>query len=329
MEGVRSVPTAIDLLNLLDAVYDVEQSRSRWFTGVLEAFLTTFGPGAGVGGVLYDISASDRIAVELMKGVHIPPGWREAGLDIHADTRFIPAIVANYRSTLCASLADLLAAASQDMHTEYYSRHGIRGQIMVNGADCSGKGGVIFLFSSSPITLSDAQRDLFSRLATHIATAYRLQRGRPHDPEAILTPGGHVEHAEPAARAAATRQHLGLAVRQREQIRSAQTDARRVIRGLKGLVDGTWTLVDQYERGGKRYVLARENAPKPREPARLSERERQVAALAALGRTNKLIAYELGLAQPTVRVLMARACAKLGVKTRMELIATERGRRRS
>jgi DNA-binding NarL/FixJ family response regulator len=38
-------------------------------------------------------------------------------------------------------------------------------------------------------------------------------------------------------------------------------------------------------------------------------REQQVVALATLGRTNKFIAYELGLAHSTVRVLMARACA--------------------
>jgi DNA-binding NarL/FixJ family response regulator len=52
----------------------------------------------------------------------------------------------------------------------------------------------------------------------------------------------------------------------------------------------------------------------------LTQTLRFPSSLAALGRSNKLIAYELGLAQPTVRILMARAARKLGVRSRAELI---------
>lgn len=48
----------------------------------------------------------------------------------------------------------------------------------------------------------------------------------------------------------------------------------------------------------------------------MSPREEQVLAHAALGHSNKLIAYELGLAHSTVRVLLARASAKLGARGR-------------
>jgi DNA-binding CsgD family transcriptional regulator len=121
------------------------------------------------------------------------------------------------------------------------------------------------------------------------------------------------------------RRDLTIAVLQRERVRDiAAKDAQRVVRSLKGLVDARWTLVDHYETDGKRYVLARENAPKPLGPARLSLREQQVVALAALGRTNKLIAYELGLAYSTVRVLIARACLKVGATNPSELVARQR-----
>jgi DNA-binding NarL/FixJ family response regulator len=43
--------------------------------------------------------------------------------------------------------------------------------------------------------------------------------------------------------------------------------------------------------------------------------------LQALGRSNKLIAYELGLAHSTVRVLVARAAEKCGARARAELMA--------
>jgi DNA-binding NarL/FixJ family response regulator len=51
----------------------------------------------------------------------------------------------------------------------------------------------------------------------------------------------------------------------------------------------------------------------------LTARERQVAALAALGHANKVIAFELGIAQSTVAVLLSRAAHKLGAPTRAEL----------
>jgi DNA-binding CsgD family transcriptional regulator len=68
-------------------------------------------------------------------------------------------------------------------------------------------------------------------------------------------------------------------------------------------------------------VLARENASHVASPADLSARERQVLASAALGRSNKEIAYELGIAHSTVRVLLCRAAQKLRAGTREELIS--------
>jgi DNA-binding NarL/FixJ family response regulator len=43
---------------------------------------------------------------------------------------------------------------------------------------------------------------------------------------------------------------------------------------------------------------------------------------AHLGHSNKVIAYELGLAASTVRVLVHRAARKLGANTREEAIAS-------
>jgi DNA-binding CsgD family transcriptional regulator len=54
---------------------------------------------------------------------------------------------------------------------------------------------------------------------------------------------------------------------------------------------------------------------------RLTDRERQVVVHAALGLTNKEIAYTLGISDATVRVLVTRAAARLGVRTRKQLLA--------
>ena len=52
----------------------------------------------------------------------------------------------------------------------------------------------------------------------------------------------------------------------------------------------------------------------------LSRREREAVSRAALGETNKVIAFELGVSASTVGVLLHRAARKLGVRTRAELV---------
>lgn len=78
-----------------------------------------------------------------------------------------------------------------------------------------------------------------------------------------------------------------------------------------------WTLVAEFAEGDSRYVLLRLSNPIDG----LTAREREILARAAIGETNKVIAYELGLSDSTVRVHVARACAKLGVETRTEAVA--------
>jgi DNA-binding CsgD family transcriptional regulator len=86
-------------------------------------------------------------------------------------------------------------------------------------------------------------------------------------------------------------------------------------------VDGTWSLVDHVESDGRRWVLARRNAPGARDPKALSPRERDVLALAALGHSNKYVGYLLGLAPSTVAGHLAAAQRKLRLRSRSELIA--------
>src|SRR5262245_50071448 len=85
-----------------------------------------------------------------------------------------------------------------------------------------------------------------------------------------------------------------------------------------------WTIVAEFSEGAQRYVLLRLGDPTDMH----TKRERQVLARAALGQTNKVIAYDLGLSDSTVRVHVARACAKLGVETRGEAIEAMRARAR-
>jgi DNA-binding CsgD family transcriptional regulator len=89
----------------------------------------------------------------------------------------------------------------------------------------------------------------------------------------------------------------------------------------RGLVAGRWSVVDQFDHDGKRFVVAVPNEPRPRFTGReLTAREAQVTALAARGHSNKLIAYELGLSVSTVGAYLASAARKLGAPTRASLV---------
>jgi DNA-binding CsgD family transcriptional regulator len=90
----------------------------------------------------------------------------------------------------------------------------------------------------------------------------------------------------------------------------------------RGLVNGRWSVIDHFDAGGRRFVIARRGQAPPgaAQLARLSVRERAACAGAALGRANKVIAAELGIAVSTVGMLLLRAGRKLGCTSREELI---------
>jgi DNA-binding CsgD family transcriptional regulator len=85
--------------------------------------------------------------------------------------------------------------------------------------------------------------------------------------------------------------------------------------------EAVWTVVDSYQADGVQYVVVRRDEPPPSAPRALSRRESQALALAVLGHSNKVIAYEMGASASTVGVLLYRAARKLGSRTRSELLA--------
>jgi len=71
-------------------------------------------------------------------------------------------------------------------------------------------------------------------------------------------------------------------------------------------------------------LLARRNDPDAPTIESLSNRERQVVAFAAMGHTNKLIGYELGVSTSAVGMHLKRAAKKLRVESRVALMASYR-----
>jgi DNA-binding NarL/FixJ family response regulator len=87
----------------------------------------------------------------------------------------------------------------------------------------------------------------------------------------------------------------------------------------RGIASGRWSIAETFVENGRRYLLVRRN-PTAREARHaLTSREREVAERVCLGLSNKEIAYELGIAVPTVSGRLARALRRLGLRSRVEL----------
>lgn len=261
MLGVREQGTFMDLL---DAIYDVEQPRSSWLRGVLRAFAPFWERGSGLGLVQYDVS-EERPRIWGIDGVNITANNVAVGTDTYAQARFAKAIRDCHRHQVCSTMREHMPDPEiYRAVRERYEEIGVVDQLLLN-ANASDQGCALYVFSDRTLRLGVAERKLAYKLAQHWAVAYRLHT--------------RLEHT----------------ILERAPVRVGPI-AQQPVRGRK---------------------KAGADA--------LSLREREVLALARLGHANKAIAFQLGIAHSSVRVLLARAALKLGARTRAELL--ERMRR--
>lgn len=167
-------------------------------------------------------------------------------------------------------------------------------------------------------------RQLWTRFAAHVGAALRLRQSAlaagADSAVAVLSPRGRLEDGNPDAVAA--RDELARAAKDMDRARGKlrRVDPDEASSLWRALVRGEWSLVEWFDHDGKRFILAQANSVPVVGRKALTKREREVVACAAMGHSNKLIAYDLGLSTGTVAVLLTRAARKLGVSGRLELI---------
>ena len=81
-----------------------------------------------------------------------------------------------------------------------------------------------------------------------------------------------------------------------------------------------WKVVDPFVPSDDASMAVREPGGGGGGLELLTERELEVVAALATGRSTKEVAFALGIADATVRVLVARARTKLGAPSRKELL---------
>jgi DNA-binding CsgD family transcriptional regulator len=86
------------------------------------------------------------------------------------------------------------------------------------------------------------------------------------------------------------------------------------------LVEGRRWLVDSFQKGGRRYYVACESAPGFSAPTPLSPKERRVVALLGAGQSEKSARNDLAAGTSTVSTLLTKTLAKLGMRSRTDLV---------
>jgi DNA-binding CsgD family transcriptional regulator len=212
---------------------------------------------------------------------------------------------------------------------EQASRIGIGDVLGIKTVDPTGIGATVavLLPRPTPEAVSSREEALWRSAMVHVSAGLRLGRAfGVDDADAVLEADGRCAHARDTASATSVRGALRDAARRIDRARTElRDDPRAALDAWRGLVQGRWSLIDHFDNDGRRYVLAVRNDPQIVDPRALSLRERQTAAYAAMGWTNKEIAYALGLPTSTVSTYLGRAKRKLGAETHADLarIASE------
>lgn len=320
-----------DILHMIEAMYDIESDDQTWLSQLANITEKVLGRGRGVIANAYDVSSPDAVRI-----VAAASGVQRGFLDFfnrtsgQLDRNYVQQ--AYLSSTSCALTSDFAGW----MHLPFVQSGELRewsvvDDLVLRGWEPGGHGITLNVFQPTPARLLGRQRAHLARVASHLGTAFRLRR-RIHslaergaslsDAEAVLDAGGTVYHAINAANVPAARLRLRLAVAEMERARGSlrTREPECALERWKALAAGRWSLVDEFSEGSRRYIVAYANGVTAHGPENLTERERQVVICAAAGHWTKLIAYHLGISDSTVRVLLARAKAKLGARSREELI---------
>lgn len=323
--------TSARLLDVLDRMYDLEASEPDWMRGIAEAIRPIVDCGAGINVLTYPTAG--KIGVRVGLGHNIETMWRQFSravpLDVLAEAELIGPLSNAARCTI-PRIRSYAAAGHAAM--------GVRSLTGLNGTDLEHR--LVTIGVPAPVGgrvfWPEHDRTAWERISAHLGATFRMRNHRVARaaPGVIIAANGGLQHVEPGV-ADVDLARLREAVTAVDRVRRVRMPPEAVLDAWRALYGGRWSIMASVERDGRRLLVARPNAPlsrgehraaaestdrpRPANPHRLSAQETRVLIALAEGHSNKLIAYELGLATSTVGTLLARAASKLGCKNRIAL----------
>lgn len=319
------------LLDVLATAYRLDLDGASYVSHIADAAARVLDRGLGVMVYTYDARHPGRPLIDhFAVSGHFDEAWLPkfyeaidaAGVDVGSPRH--PTGYAAWGHLTCGQASRV--PAMRPILPIFRHIGGARDAFAFKALDASGRGLWIGAPLKTTTKVADERVALFTRVAAHLTAAIRIRR--THGPDkpraaALLSPAGDLLHTEKND-AAVARDDLRRATIafERARTKKMRADPDGATRKWRPLVQSRWSLLDDFDTDGRRFVVAVENAPPTRGPRKgLSQRELQVMTQAHLGHSDKEIAYELGLSVSTVRVLIHRAIQKLGAEDRREALA--------
>ena len=316
-----------DAIAIVEAAYDPEGDDDAWFGRVVDSATPLLDRGFGVLAWRYEVTESARMRIwssRYAAGTEAQAARMLEGLG-GATAEMTPEQnrMAYVESAPVNTVSGIYGGAPR--HQPRFGHHlasmGVHDMLVVLSRNPS-RHGCVFASALPKVTSPSASdRRTWTRVAAHVAAGCRLRREVHGGDAAVLAPSGRVEHAEGDARAKTAREALRDAALRIDRARSkSRDDPDEALSLWQGLIAGRWSLVDRFDSDGKRYLVARRNAPHVSDPRALTLRERQVLAYLAMGHPHKLIGYSLGVSVGAVSAHRTSAMRKLGLRTHAEVV---------
>lgn len=316
-------------IEIVERAYRLDGSESQWLGDLLHTARADLDAGCGVYAFTGSEAVPNLAATPTFVAADLDPGFASRLATLNQDAPNAIYELLRSRLVTCGGLEQILGAASPIVQhfRLLMTETGIRDGFCLFAQDAEGGSITLSAPSREPLAPAPRVRGIWQRVGLHVAAALRLRRklvsdGTPRD--ALFSTSGSLEDASAQLAADHSAQTaLRRAVRAMEQARSREVRQTpdRALELWQGLALGEWSLVDQWEGSGQRYVAAYQNRPAVTDPRALSAKERAVCKYMSLGASNKEIAYTLGLPAGTVSTSVSRILRKFRLRRRVELVA--------
>jgi DNA-binding CsgD family transcriptional regulator len=323
-------------IDLIEFIYDLDVPKKEWIPSMLEVGLPLFDHGYGVLGMTYMRPPEG--------GMPTPSKfYQSAGPSDLPERLLMGSTLADPELLREVNRSGVVTTLSAQAHRvpgglEAFEPHiaPAKDLLAITAVDPSGVGLSLSILLPEVTTLTGKDREIWTMIGAHLVSGFRLRRyleqardaltkntPLPNNAEAVLDPKKfEITDAVGPAADNTTGEFIREAARLIDKARGRlrREDPDEALEIWRALVEGRWSMVDWFDSDGRRFVLAHPNPPNLKDPRGLSERERQVATYAALGESNKLVSYRLGISQPKVSTTLKSAMHKLGVQTRPQLV---------
>jgi DNA-binding CsgD family transcriptional regulator len=322
-----------DPVELVENLYDCQAQDGEWLQRLVRGVIAQVPEAQN--GYCYRIDASSESEPRIVGvpvSISLPDGF-QGEFKCFVDSYPVSLEASReFRRLHCSprkvsTISDQLGrgAMASSSHATFVRAYGSQDAFGCVALDAECRGIVIAAGLPRITSLPRRVRSLWSVLGAHVATANRMRFRSQRNDECVLAPDGRAVHAEGDATAIGARERLRDAVVKRDRARTRQVRSKpqEALALWPAMVSARWSLMDRFERDGRRYVVARRNEPLPPGPLALTVRERQICRHMVQGDSVKLTAYTLGLAPSTVSAVARSVLLKLGVRTVSQLAALD------